>query len=216
MKKLGLPESLPTAPKPRGRPRSFDREAALDAAMQVFWEKGFEGASISDLTSAMGVNPPSLYAAFGDKEQLFLEAADRYMERADSCPFEKEPTARGAIEALLRFLASDITDANHPRGCLMMMASATAVNASPKLQKALALKRAESREFLKERIKRGIREGDVPADADAGELADFYSTIISGISQQAREGSTRKSLLATIERAMSLFPEARKRKPLAA
>jgi AcrR family transcriptional regulator len=208
MKKPDAPATLPATPKPRGRPRSFDREAALDAAMQVFWDKGYEGASISDLTAAMGVSPPSLYAAFGDKETLFLEAADRYMERADACPFETEPTARGAVEALLRFLATDITDSSHPRGCLMMLASATAVNASPKLQKALALKRAEAREHLMERIKRGIQEGDVPAGTDVGELADFYATIVSGLSQQAREGATRKSLIATVERAMSLFPSA--------
>lgn len=196
----------PEARRPRGRPRAFDREVALDAAMQVFWRKGFEAASIADLTAAMGINPPSLYAAFGDKEELFRAALDRYIQRAESCPYADEPTARGAIERLLTFLATDLTESGHPRGCLMMMAAATASNASSKLQKMLSEKRAESREHLKARIKQGMREGDVPPGTDAGALADFYSAIITGLSQQARDGSARRSLLATVERSMLLFP----------
>jgi AcrR family transcriptional regulator len=199
----------PRPAKPRGRPRSFDREAALAAAIEVFWRKGFEGTSISDLTQAMGINPPSLYAAFGDKEQLFLEAADSYSRsRGDECPYCDEATARGAIEKLLTYMARELTEGDHPRGCMMVMAAATSANASSRLQKAIAEKRVASREHLRARIKRGIEEGDVPADTDAGALADFYSTIISGLSTQARDGATRRSLLATVERSMQLFPAA--------
>ena len=194
--------------KPRGRPRSFDREAALAAAVEVFWAKGFEGTSISDLTEAMGINPPSLYAAFGDKEQLFLEAAESYSRsRGDECPYTSEPTARGAIERLLTYMAQDLSSGDHPRGCMMVMAVATSANASARMQKVLAEKRSASREHMRARIKRGIEEGDVPADTDAGALADFYSTIIAGLSTQARDGATRKSLMATVERAMQLFPQ---------
>lgn len=194
-------------PKPRGRPRSFDREAALDAAMQVFWEKGFEGASINDLTAAMGVNPPSLYAAFGDKESLFLATIEHYASsRSDQvCP--DHPTAKKAIEAYLRFKVDILTGSGHPRGCMLMVAFFTAANASPKLQQVLAMKRAQAREYLKERIKRGIREGDVPAGTDAEELADFYTAIVGGLAQQARDGATLRSLLATVERALTLLPE---------
>lgn len=195
------------ARKQRGRPRSFDRDAALRLAMQVFWEKGYESTSISDLTEAMGINPPSLYSAFGDKEKLFLEAIEAYQRRrGDSCPYEDEPTARGAIERLLTYMAQDLTENSHPRGCLMMMAAATSANTSPALQKVLAQKRAMARENLRLRIKQGMEDGDVPAEADASGLADFYSTMITGMAQQARDGASRKSLMATVERAMSLFP----------
>lgn len=193
-------------PKPRGRPRSFDREAALDAAMQVFWEKGFEGATIGDLTTAMGVNPPSLYAAFGDKEDLFLATVQHYADShaGQVCPEHK--TAREAVEAYLRFKAEMLAGAGHPRGCMLMVAFFTAANASPKLHRFLTQKRMDAREHLKERIKQGIREGDVPAGTDAEELADFYLAVIAGVSQQARDGASLRSMIATVERAMAAFP----------
>jgi AcrR family transcriptional regulator len=217
MKRSVPPADTPKPRKPRGRPRSFDRDAALAAAMEVFWEKGFESTSINDLTDAMGINPPSLYSAFGDKEKLFLEAIEAYStRRGDSCPYADELTARGAIEKLLTYIAQDLTESSHPRGCLMMMAATTSANVSPALQKVLAQKRLASREHLRLRIKRGIEEGDVPAGTDAAALADFYSAVLAGMSLQARDGATRKSLLATVGQAMSLFPKAVRRKALAA
>lgn len=192
----------------RGRPRSFDRAAALDAAMRVFWQKGFEATSISDLTEAMGVNPPSLYAAFGDKERLFLEAIERYQEeRRESCPYVDEPTAKAAVERLLTYLADEAANADQPRGCLMVMTMAT-TGCSPELQVELGKRRAEGRVRMKARIERGIREGDVPPGTDAGALTDFYATIVTGMAMRSRDGSTtRKSLLATVKRAMQVFPE---------
>ena len=205
MKTAAAPATAP--PRPRGRPRSFDREAALAAAMEVFWQKGFEGASLADLTSAMGINPPSLYAAFGDKEDLFLQAAQHYATRRNaSCPYAEEPTAKAAVRTLLTYFAHDFSSPDHPRGCLMMLAAAT-TGSAPKLQAALAKMRADSRARMRARIERGIREGDVPPGTDAAGLADFYATIVTGLSMQARDGATRKSLLATVERAMTLFPE---------
>ena len=196
------------APKrPRGRPRSFDRDQALQQAMEVFWAKGFEGASLMDLTDAMGISPPSLYAAFGDKEQLFLEAVERYQKRnGESCPYCSEPTARSAVEKLLLYMAEELTSRDHPRGCMMMMAAATTAGSSEKLQAALTAKRMAGRLRLKQRIEQGIKDGDVPAGTDAAALADFYSTITNGMSMQAREGATRKSLMATVATAMSVFP----------
>jgi AcrR family transcriptional regulator len=205
MKKPAAPAAAPR--KPRGRPRSFDRAAALDAAMAVFWDKGFEGTSIADLTEAMGINPPSLYAAFGDKESLFLEAAERYQQtRSEGCPYTEEATARGSIERLLTFMAHDLSSSTHPRGCLMVMAAATAGSSSPKMQKALADRRALAKRRLKERIEEGLERGDVPPGTDAAALADFYATVIAGMSLQARDGASRKILLATVERAMMVFP----------
>ena len=205
----------PTAPKPppkpRGRPRSFDRERALEQAIEVFWKKGFEGASIADLTEAMGINPPSLYAAFGDKENLFLQAVERYnAQRGDSCPYCDETTARGAVEKLLLYMADELCNSDHPRGCMMVMAAATSASSSQQLQAVLAQKRAASRANLKARIEKGIKDGDVLPGTNAGELADFYSTIITGMSLVSRDGATRKSLVATVENAMRLFPSAKK------
>src|SRR5258706_3912168 len=193
--------------RPRGGPRSFDGEAALESAIEVFWAKGYEATSISDLTAAMGINPPSLYAAFGDKERLFLEAVERYEAlQGDSCPYCNEPTARGAFEKLLTYLAEELTSNTHPRGCMLMMAATTSNSASPEMQAALAKRRAESRAGMKARIEQGIKDGDVPRGTDAVALSDFFVTIINGMALQARDGATRKSLLATAERAMSLFP----------
>ena len=202
--------------KPRGRPRSFDRDAALESAMQVFWEKGFEATSISDLTQAMGLNPPSIYSAFGDKEGLFLEAVQRYSDtNKESCPYCDEPTARGAVEKLLTYSAHELTETSHPRGCLMAMATTTASNGSNRMQRVIADKRIMARDSIRDRIKRGLKEGDVPTGTDAIALADFYFTILAGMALQAREGATRKSLLATVAHAMTLFPKP-VRKPAAA
>src|SRR6266446_8126011 len=110
--------------KPRGRPRSFDREQALERAMQVFWKQGYEATSIHDLTRAMGINPPSLYAAFGDKERLFMEAVERYQEqRRQSVTkvFDEAPTAKEAVHRLLREAASRLACSGHPRGCMLVM-----------------------------------------------------------------------------------------------
>ena len=207
MKRSAAPVEAAKPRKSRGRPRSFDRETALAAAMEVFWRKGFEATSISDLTEAMGINPPSLYSAFGDKEKLFLEAIESYQRnRGFSCPYAEEPTARGAIERLLTYMANDLTESSHPRGCLMMMAAATSANTSASLQKILSQKRLAARDNMRLRIKRGIEESDVPAGTDVNALADFYSTVIMGMSLQAKDGASRKSLLATVERAMQIFP----------
>ena len=194
------------ARRPRRRPRGFDRAAALEAAMNVFWRKGFEATSLQDLTQAMGINPPSLYAAFGDKERLFLEAVVYYQEgRYASCPYIEEKTAKSAVGRLLAHLADELPAPEHP-GCLMVMTMAT-TGCSPELKAALGERRAVSRSRLKARIDRGMKEGDVPPGTDAGALADFYATIITGMALQARDGATRKALRATVEQAMQVFPQ---------
>src|SRR5881394_751269 len=148
MKKDSTPKPVKVR-RPRGRPRSFDRDAALDAAMQVFWAKGFEAASLSDLTMAMGINPPSLYATVGDKEKLFLEAMARYRgNQGEACPYAAEPTARGAIEKLLTNLACEFTDSCHPRGCMMVMAATTSTGTSAAFQQVLARQRDEGKAHL--------------------------------------------------------------------
>ena len=194
--------------KPRGRPRSFDRDEALERAMEVFWKQGFEGASLHDLTEAMGINPPSLYAAFGDKEHLFLEAVERYeAKRGDECPYADAPTAEEAIEKLLTYAATEFTRASNPRGCLMVMAATTSSTSSARLQSALARHRAAARAYLKERIDRGLAEGELPRSTDTAALADFYHAIVAGMSLQARDGASRKRLMAMVKAAMRAWPD---------
>src|ERR1700712_4580858 len=171
MKKIAETTETPAAPaKPRGRPLSFDRDAALETAMNVFWERGYEAASISDLTAAMGITPPSLYSAFGDKERLFLEAIERYalgpggiLPRA----LAEEPTARGAIQRLLEEAAEELTRPCHPKGCLGVMAATNCSVAAERVQSALAKRRAAAEEGIKARIQQAIDEGEIAADNNA-------------------------------------------------
>jgi TetR/AcrR family transcriptional regulator, copper-responsive repressor len=195
--------------KPRGRPLSFDRDAALETAMHVFWERGYEAASISDLTSAMGITPPSLYTAFGDKEQLFLEAIERYAlgyGSAGARALDEEPTARDAIERWLLEAANELTQPCHPKGCMVVMAATNCSAAAERVQDALLLRRTEAIANVGRRIQGGIDNGELPPDTDAKDLANFYATIYQGMSMQAKDGATHESLMATVRTAMRSWP----------
>jgi AcrR family transcriptional regulator len=199
-----------------GRPRSFDRDVALERAMQVFWRQGYEATSISDLTSALGINPPSLYAAFGDKQRLFLEAVERYAGGPGGAALRilaEEPTARGAIARVLESAAVDFTRPDRPRGCMVVTAATTCAALTPSGKADLARRREASREALRKRIERGVREGELPAGTDPRALATFYVTVLQGMSIQARDGATRRTLLATARCAMRAWPRARRRGP---
>jgi AcrR family transcriptional regulator len=201
----------PPPRKPRGRPLSFDRDAALEAAMHVFWEHGYEAASVADLTAAMGITPPSLYTAFGDKEQLFLEAIERYALGYGSISaraLREEPTARAAIERWLAEAAKELTEPCHPKGCMVVMAATNCSAAAERVQDALLLRRSEAIADLGRRIQGGIDSGELPPDTDAGELASFYATIYQGMSMQAKDGATREGLLRTVGTAMRAWPVA--------
>jgi AcrR family transcriptional regulator len=204
------PDCAPAkARKTRGRPLSFDRDAALETAMHVFWERGYEAASISDLTSAMGITPPSLYTAFGDKEQLFLEAIERYALGYGSISaraLKEEPTTRGAIERWLLEAANELTQPCHPKGCMVVMAATNCSAAAERVQDALLLRRTEAIANVGRRIQDGIDTGELPADTHAGDLANFYATIYQGMSMQAKDGATHESLMATVRTAMRSWP----------
>lgn len=212
---LAEPAEAPVAArKPRGRPLSFDRNEALEKAMHVFWEHGYEATSLNDLTTAMGIAPPSLYTAFGDKERLFLEAIECYGkgpggfgERA----LAEEPTARGAVHRLLTEAAAELTQSCHPLGCMMVMAATNCSVDAEHVQQALAKRRALAADSMRARIQRGIDEGELPGDTDAGALASFYATVYQGMSMQAKDGAAAESLAATVEMAMRSWP-ARPRK----
>jgi TetR/AcrR family transcriptional regulator, copper-responsive repressor len=197
-----------SANKPRGRPRSFDRGRALERAMHLFWRQGYEATSVSDLTRAMGINPPSLYAAFGDKEQLYLEALGRYQQRrCESMTkwFDEEPTAKAAVRRLLTEAAREMGRAGAPRGSMLVLSAMQC--ASDALQAKLDERRASMRALLKARIDRGVHEGELARGTDTDALVDFYSAVFQGMSVQARSGVPRRRLLATAATAMRAWPE---------
>jgi AcrR family transcriptional regulator len=195
--------------KARGRPLSFDRQAALERAMHVFWQRGYEAASVADLTAAMGITPPSLYTAFGDKERLFLEAIEAYLEGPGAFgqrALAEEPTARNAVLRLLEEGAAELTDECHPQGCMMVMATTNCSAAAEHVQALVAKRRALYVRSMAERIQQGVDEGELPAGTDAFALANFYSTVYQGMSMQAKDGASRESLLATVKMAMASWP----------
>jgi AcrR family transcriptional regulator len=191
-----------------GRPRAFDMDKALDQALHVFWEKGYEGASIADLTAAMGINPPSLYAAFGNKEALFRLALQRYEANRDALFAEAfaAPSAREAMERLLFGIADTLSDKSKPQGCLMVQAALSGGEACEAVKKDLARRRSAGEAMIRERLKRARKEGDLPADADPAALASFIATVTQGMSVQASGGATRKELRAIADTALKAWP----------
>ncbi|MEW2137765.1 TetR/AcrR family transcriptional regulator [Streptomyces sp. NPDC005409] len=193
----------------RGRPRSFDRDAALDKAMTAFWERGYEATSISDLTSTIGISAPSLYAAFGDKRTLFGEVVAVYGSRyADfvSVAFAEEPTARAALERILREAAGIYTDPAHPPGCMVL--SAAVNTTSDEVAQALRERRTANLELFASRIRADVAAGALPADTDAGALARYFGAVIQGMSQQSRDGASREELEAVAALALRAWPTA--------
>jgi AcrR family transcriptional regulator len=176
------------------RPRSFDRDAALEQAMLLFWERGYDETSIGDLTAAMGIAAPSLYAAFGDKQRLFEEAAERY-EALPGAPLAvglQEPTARGAVERVLALAAREYTLPTHPPGCF--------VNAEPRLGE----RRAAGRAALLARFRAAP---ELPEGTDPAALADYVQSVLAGMSAQARDGGTREELEAVAAVALRAVPD---------
>src|SRR5438093_8544406 len=158
-----------------GRPRAFDVDEALDQALKVFWRKGYEGAYLSDLTTAMGINRPSLYAAFGNKEALFGRVLDRYADGPAAYVREalREPSARAVVERLLSGVIGLLADPRTPAGCLMVQGALACGKDSDPIRQELISRRAASEAAIRRRFKRAIAEGDLPADVDPGDLARF-------------------------------------------
>ena len=196
-----------------GRPRTFDVDEALDIALKVFWCKGYEGTSIGDLTKAMGINRPSLYCAFGNKEQLFRKALDRYAEGPGALYREAigEPTVRGVAERLLGGIADALGDPRNPRGCLSVQAALSCGEDADPIRCELNARRAASEAAVRERFERAKAEGDLPADAEPADLARYLATVTQGMAVQAAGGASRDDLRRVAELALRAWPESRRK-----
>jgi AcrR family transcriptional regulator len=191
-----------------GRPREFDVDKALDLALQVFWRKGYEGASMADLTETMGITKPSLYSAFGNKEELFRKALDRYVDGPGGY-FQvalAKPTMRAVVEHLLYESADAVTDPNHPPGCLAVQGALSCGDAAESIKQELMSRRAKGEQDLCQRFERAIAEGDLPQGSDAADLAAYLSAILQGMAVQAAGGTTREQLRKIAEMALRTWP----------
>lgn len=191
-----------------GRPREFDTDAALDCALRVFWEKGYEGASLTDLTGAMGINRPSLYAAFGNKESLFRKAMQRYADGPASYVREAlaQPTARAVAEHLLRGSMQFLGDLKNPRGCLVVQSALACGDEAGPVREELARVRCGILEDIRRRFDRAKAEGDLPPDTNTCQLARYLTTVMQGMSVQASTGACGGDLQSVVEMTMRAWP----------
>jgi AcrR family transcriptional regulator len=205
----------PTAKRGRGRPKNFDRSIALDQAMKLFWERGYEGTSFDELIAAMGISPSSFYNAFGGKEQLYHEAVDAYMARS-SCWFTAELAAstdtKTAFRKLLNASAREFTQDDVPCGCMIAVAGTHLPPSLESVRDLIAGYRKTSEAALAERLRRGIAEGDLLPNTDVAALAAFYAALSRGMVVFARDGASRKRLLEIAEIGMRAWPEAQARR----
>ncbi|MGY4506002.1 AcrR family transcriptional regulator [Bradyrhizobium sp. GM24.11] len=179
-----------------GRPREFDAEVALDQAMEVFWRHGYEGATIAQLTEAMGINPPSLYACFGNKEGLLKAALNRYTKLRGVWMdgVVAAPTAREVAERMLMGIAEKQTDPANPPGCLLVQGGIACGSGSENVPFELAARRAENEDQLRDRFVRAKAEGDLKPTSDPAALARYVSAVSVGMGVMASSGSDREAL----------------------
>ncbi len=195
---------------PTGRPRGFDAEEALERAMRIFWEQGYEGASLTDLTGAMGITRTSMYAAFGNKEELFRKALDRYTEGPASYGVRalREPTARRVAAAMLDGAVRATTRPDCPAGCLGVQGSLAVGDPGSNSRDTLVAWREEHISRLRDRLQQAVADGDLPADADPGALARYLMAVANGIAVQAAGGATREELQRVADLALGGWPSA--------
>lgn len=196
-----------TTPKP-GR-RRFDREDVLEKALREFWRNGYEATSMADLLKAMGINAPSLYATFGNKEQLFLEAVAHYTATRAVMLYrslDEELTAREAIAQMLTNAAELFSAPDNPAGCFYVAAAAATAESSVYIEEQLRKCRLEKEAAIRARLARGVAEGELPASADPAKLAKYFNAVMQGISTQSRDGATQAELLDIADSAMAAWP----------
>jgi AcrR family transcriptional regulator len=191
-----------------GRPREFDVDEALQTAMELFWKKGYEGTSLNDLTEGMGITKPSLYGFFGNKEELFRKALERY-EQTQFCFFDQallEPKARDVAEKVLKGLVEVQTDRTHPIGCMAVSGALACSEASAAIQKSLIDSRMRGERRLTERFERARAEGDLPECQTPVELAQYIMTVSQGTAVQAASGADREALLRVVDISLRCWP----------
>ncbi|MFF3754552.1 TetR/AcrR family transcriptional regulator [Streptomyces sp. NPDC002018] len=193
---------------PRGRPRGFDADEALERAMLVFWEHGYEGASLTGLTEAMGISTTSMYAAFGNKQELFRKALDRYIAGPSGYLFRalREPTALGVAGAILAGTIRNTTRPAHPHGCLGVQAALAAGDSGQEIRDLLIAWRDDGNTWIRERFQRAVDEGDLPPEADPGLLARYIVTLAHGIAVQAASNVPRDELQRMADAALRGWP----------
>ena len=200
-------ESTKTPAAP-GRPRAFCVERALDRALQVFWQKGYEGASLSELTQAMGINRPSLYAAYGNKEELFRKALGRYAQSVEAFLDEhlSRPTAREAVESLFYAVVDALSCPTNPQGCMTVRCNLAGTEAAESVRRELAQQRQRTEVLVRRRLERAQSEGDLPPGADPADLARYVATLQQGMSVQAAGGATHEQLRGVVRTALAAWP----------
>jgi TetR/AcrR family transcriptional regulator, copper-responsive repressor len=202
-------KNIEAASRPRGRPRTFDQQAALEAAMRLFWTRGYETTSMSDLSHAMGINPPSLYAAFGDKKNLFKLAVEAYQHGPGNFTAQalaSEGSNRAAIEHMLLEAAANFTDPTMPRGCMVVLSANNCSAASEDVRQALIGLRTQSAAAICQRINRAAEEGEFPKHLDPIVFGNLITSVFQGMSIRALDGTTREELEAVARQVMALWP----------
>ena len=196
------------APRKKGRPLSFDRDIALNKAMILFWEHGYEATSLNDLTSALGVKPSSIYSAFGDKKSLFFEAVDLYLggDAALQTMLNQAPTARAAVKNMLDGAVTAFTADDRPKGCLLASAALSCSDAALDVRQSLGAIRRGMEAQVHNRIAVGIAQQELSADSDAEALAGMAIALVQGLSTLARDGASREKLARIVATAFQGWP----------
>jgi AcrR family transcriptional regulator len=194
--------------RPTGRPRGFDVDEALERALRVFWEQGYEGASLATLTGAMGISTTSMYSTFGNKEELFRKALDRYSEGPSAYLHRAldEPTALGVASAILAGTILTTTRPDNPHGCLGVQGALATSDSGRQVRDLLAAWRDDTCTLVRERFTRAVDDGDLPPEVDPGLLARLVTTVAYGIAVQAASGVDQEELRAIADAILRQWP----------
>jgi AcrR family transcriptional regulator len=194
--------------KPRGRPVAFNQEEALDKALHVFWSRGYEGASMAELVEALGINKPSIYAAFGNKEALFQKALEKYISGPAGFISKalNEPTAKLVAEKFLAGAVEFFSDKSHPSGCMVVQGALSCGQGAELIQSVLISHRRQLEEHIKNRFDLAIEQGDLLPRTNSSNLAKYLTTLHQGLSVQASSGTSKTELLAVVKFALNNWP----------
>lgn len=196
-----------TYTQPVGRPRSFDTDEALKSALKVFWEKGYAATSLNDLTEAMGINKPSLYATYGNKEQLFIKTMELYDNRPNSYFYSalEKDTLIGMVEHMMMGAADQMSDTTQPHGCMLIQSAFASKEPTDLIKEAVTKKRQRMGGLVLERLERAKKAGELPETSDCSTLEDYMFTIVMGMSLHASNGATRKQLEGVAQLSLLTF-----------